>query len=284
MTTATVNPTLDIAPAHWSLGADHAIRSRRHDVAAVRAATRSEWIKLRTLRSNAAILGFTGLIGVVMSLVLAVIVKTDPYDHEPFTVADTFIVSTWLTTVLAVVMGSLLFTSEVQHGTYANAVAARPARWVTLAAKTTVAAGFGLAMGAVGMAAGLGGALVGGIESGDTSMMPATAGWGLLLTTLAAPFGLGVGLIIRHSAAAVSTALVWTLVIENLIRSVAPATVSRFLPFSAANGLLGTTPGADDSEIFAVALSRVQDALLFGGYTVAALTMGTALLYRRDTP
>ena len=54
------------------------------------------------------------------------------------------------------------------------------------------------------------------------------------------------------------------------------------MPFSAANGLLGIQSAGDTDETIAAALTRVQDAFLFGGYIVAALTIGTVLLYRRD--
>jgi hypothetical protein len=45
-----------------------------------------------------------------------------------------------------------------------------------------------------------------------------------------------------------------------------------------------TGSGSDfaTAESIAVALTRTQDALPFGGYA-AALVIGTALLYRRDT-
>jgi hypothetical protein len=257
-------------------------RSRKDDLAAVPAALRSEWIKTRSLRSNPAILGLTVVVGLLLSLILAVFVKEDPNKHVPFTIADTFIFSTWLTTVLAIVMGILMFTSEVQHGTLANTIAAQPARWVTVAAKTTIAAGFGLAMGVLGMVAGFSGAVLGGLDMGDTSGMAATALWGLLLTSLAPVFGLGTGMIIRHSSAAISTALVWTLVVENLFRGFASPRISRFLPFSAANGLLDIESLSDTPETMALRLSRVDDAILFGGYTIAALAIGTVLLYRRD--
>ena len=54
------------------------------------------------------------------------------------------------------------------------------------------------------------------------------------------------------------------------------------MPFSAAAGLLGIRQAGDTDETGAAALSRVQDAFLFGGYVVAALAIGTVLLYRRD--
>jgi ABC-2 type transport system permease protein len=271
--------SITVIPATVAPGAT---RSGRDDVAAVPAALRSEWIKTRSLRANPAILGLTVVLGLLLSLILAVFVKDDPNKHIPFTVGDTFIFSTWLTTVLAIVMGILMFTTEVQHGTLANTIVARPARWVIVAAKTTVAAGFGLTMGALGMVAGFSGAVIGGLDMGNTSGMAATALWGLLLTSMAAVFGLGAGMIIRHSAAAISTALVWTLVVENLFRGFASPKVSRFLPFSAANGLLEIESLSDTPETLALRLTRVQDAVLFGGYAFAALAVGTVLLYRRD--
>lgn len=257
-------------------------RTRQHDLAAVPAAIRSEWIKLRSLRSNRAIFGFTIVAGVVMSWVLATFVKTDPYEHLPFTVANTFMTATWLTTVLAVIAGILMHTSEVQHGTIANTIAAQPARWVTVAAKAVVAAGLGLAMGVAGIIAGFASAVASGMDMGDTSGLAVAAAWGLVLTSLAAVLGVGIGMIIRHSSAAVSTALVWTFVLENLIRSMAPAKLSRFLPFSAANGLLSIRSAGDTAKTLAAALTRPQDAVLFAGYTMVALIAGAVLLYRRD--
>ncbi len=256
-------------------------RSHRDSVAAIPNSLASDWTKLRSVRSNLAILGGTTAIGVVLVWVLAVFVKTDAQTLETYTVGNSFSFPTWLSAVLSLVTGTLMFTSEVQHGTLPGTIAAQPARWVIVASKTAIAAGFGLAMGVAGMIAGVSGGLLGGLEAGDTSGMPTTVAWGLMLTTVAAVFGLGIGLIVRHTAAAISMTLVWTFVIENLFRSFAPATVYRFLPFNPPNGLLGI-PMTSDPEALAVSFTRVQDALLFSGYTVAALTIGTVLLYRRD--
>ncbi|MGB8857845.1 MAG: ABC transporter permease [Ilumatobacteraceae bacterium] len=279
-TTTTPLDTTDVWPATTT--APIVTRTRQHDIAAVPASISSEWIKLRSLRSNHAIFGLTIVAGVVMSWVLATFVKTDPYEHKAFTVANTFMAATWLTTVLAVIVGILMYTSEVQHGTVSHALAAQPARWVNVAGKATVAAGFGLAMGVVGIIATLASGMASGLPMGDTSGMAASTAWGLVLTSLAAVLGVGVGMIIRHSSAAVSTALVWTFVLENLIRSMAPAKLSRLLPFSAANGLLSIRSAGDTAKTLAAALSSTQDAFLFAGYTAVAVVVGTALLYRRD--
>ena len=245
--------TIINAPATSASTSDHrtspvrrvAERSRRDDIHSIPTALRSERIKVSSLRSNVTILALIPVIGILLSWILATFVKTDPDTNLPFTIGETFIFSTWLTTVLAAITGTLMFTSEVQHGTLATAVGAQPARWVTVVAKSTVAACFGLAMGVLGMIGGLSGAVLGGLERGDTSGMATTALWGLLLTTLAPMFGLGVGMILRHSSAAVATLLVWALVLENLVRTLIPAGAARFMPFSAAAGMLGISQATD---------------------------------------
>lgn len=249
----------------------------------LRAAIRSEWIKLRSVRSTMIFVGLASVIGVAMSLVLGTVVKTDPYDHLPFTVGNTFLVSSWLTTLFAVVAGTLLFTSEVQHGTLAGALTARPSKPIIVAAKTVSAAALGFAMGVLGIAGGLVGGLLSGMDAGDTSGAVSGVAWALVLTTLAAVLGLGVGLIIRHSAAAVTSVLIWALAIEVLVRSFLPASVSRLLPFAAAHGLLGTRSAADTSETLAAALSSVGNAAVMGCWAAGTVAIGTALLIRKDS-
>ena len=278
----TITTTLPTDILSMELRPQPTTRQRSDDVAALPAALRSEWIKMRSLRSTPGLLVAVVAIGVLLSWILATFVKTDPDTHLPFTIGQTFVFSTWLTMVLAIVMGALSFASEVQHGTLATAITTQPARWVIVAAKAVVSAGLGLAMGVLGMAAGLGGAILGGLEAGDMSGSLATAGWGLLLTALAPMLGLGIGMIVRHSAAAVTGVLVWALVIENLVKTFAPVNFTRLLPFSAAAGLLGIKTAGDSAETMAAALTRVQDAFLFSGYVALAIAIGTALLYRND--
>jgi ABC-2 type transport system permease protein len=113
--------------------------------------------------------------------------------------------------------------------------------------------------------------------------MASTALWGLLLTTLAPVLGLGVGMILRHSAAAVSILLVWAFVLENIARTLIPVSTARYMPFSAATGMLGISSATDTPESLAAALTPFQNAVLFGGYAFALLAIGTTLFYRRDT-
>jgi ABC-2 type transport system permease protein len=276
-----MNTTATISTIHAAV-AGHPTRDRRHDVAAVPDAVKSEWIKLRSLRSTPAVLAATVIIGFLLSWIVGTFVKTDPYTDQAFTISQAFIFSTILTAVLAAIMGTLSFTSEVQHGTLAGAVAARPARWVIVVAKAAIVSSYGLVMGVAGMLAGYVGAVLAGLDTGDTSGVPSTIAWALLLTATAPLLGLGIGMILKHGSIAISVLLVWSFVLENLIRGFAPVTVSRLLPFTAANGLLGIRSAGDTDETIAAALTKAQDALLFGGYVVAALAIGTVLLARRD--
>ena len=198
------------------------------------AALHSEWIKSTSVRTNKAILIGAFVVSSLMSWATAAF-----YTDEVLTVAKAFVFSTWLTAVLAVIVGVLSFSAEVQHGTLAAAVAAQPARWPITAAKAIVTSGYGLLLGVTGLATGFVGALAGGIEVGDTSGIPATVGWALLYTSGSALLGLGVGMIVRHSAGAVSGILVWWFVIEGLLIQFAPAQVVRYLPFDAGFRTLG---------------------------------------------
>lgn len=249
----------------------------------LRAAVRSEWIKLRSVRATAVFVGLATVLGVGMTLILGNAVKTDPYDHLPFTIGNTFIVSSWLTTLFAVVAGTLLFTSEVQHGTLAGALTARPSRPIVVGAKVVVAAGLGLAMGVLGIVGSFAGGVASSMDTGDMTGAVSKVAWALVLTTFAAVLGLGVGLLVRHSAAAVTTVLVWALAVETLVRGMVPATVSRLMPFTAAHGLLGTRSAADTPETIAAAFSNVGNAVVIGCWATVAVAVGTALLTRKDS-
>jgi len=254
------------------------IRSARHDLGAVPTTLKSDWIKLSTIRANKVMLALTIAINAFAAWAVATLVK-----DEALTISEVFVYPALLTAVLAAVMSILMFTSEAQHGTLATTMTAQPGRWVIAASKVLTSIGIGLVLGAAGMAAAATGAAAGGLPLGDTAAGGVTALYALLFITLAALTGLGVGMIARHSAAAISGLLVWWFVGENLILAFAPATVSRFMPGDAGYRMLGVGSDFDTPEILAAALPRPSLALLFTAYAIACCAAGTALLYRRDT-
>lgn len=255
-----------------------ALRTRSDDVRAVPAALRSEWVKLTALRANKVIVVATGAIGALIAAVLAA-TNSDP----TLTAAELFIYPLPLVAMLAAVVGILSFTGEAQHGTLAVALTARPARWVIVSAKTITATVVGLTLGAVGMVAGFAGAALGGITLGSGSALTSRALWALLYIALAALIGLGVGMITRHTAGAITGLLLWSFVVENLFAPALPDGVRHFLPFSAGYRLLDAGPNFEPPVVIVDQLARPQYALIFGGYALVSLAIGTLLLYRRDS-
>jgi ABC-2 type transport system permease protein len=275
---STTSATIPSPTTLWTTSDRSAVRTRSDDVRAVPAALRSEWIKLTALRANKVILALTAITGAVIAGVLAA-TATDP----TLTASELFIYPLPLVAMLASVVGILMLTGEAQHGTLAVALVARPARWVIVAAKTITATTAGLALGTAGMIAGFAGAAVGGVPLGTGPALTSRALWALLYIALAALIGLGVGMIARHTAGAITGLLLWSFVIESLFAPAIPQGVRHFLPFSAGYRLLDAGPNFEAPVAIADLLARPQYALIFGGYALVSLAIGTLLLYRRDS-
>ena len=184
-----MNTTITLSP-------DHGIRPDRPQPAGC---VRSEWIKLRSIRSTPIFVGARHLVGVAMSLILGKVVKTDPYDHLPFTIGNTFLVSTWLTTLFAVVAGTLLFTSEVQHGTLAGALTARPRGRPSSGPRRSSRRHSGRPWVRSASPAASPEASASGMDTGDMSGAGSAASPGRSCSRRSQPvLGLGVGLLVRH--------------------------------------------------------------------------------------
>ncbi len=236
------------------------------------AALHSEALKLTTLHSYRAILGLTIGVGGFAAFAVARLV-TD----EEITVANVFAFSAVFTAVFAAVSGILLHTAEDEHGTITQTFAAQPRRIVVVSAKAITVTVLAALLGLAGLAAGALGAVLGGAEAGDTAPIPASIGWATGYAAIAGNLGLGIGLIARQSAAAMSGLLVWWLVVENLVVAFAPERYVRFLPFFAGNGMLAI---ADEGET--IAYDRPISALIFAGYALAALVIGIVVVHRSD--
>lgn len=267
MTTITINTPPPIeTTSHKSVE-----QNNDHGPARFGAAWRSEWLKLATVRSPQVIAGLTVIVGGFAAFLVARFVT----DQE-VTVANVFGFSAVFTAVFAAVSGILIHTADAEHHTIKQTFAAQPQRSIVVAAKTATTAGFTAMLALSGLGAGAVGAMLGGVEAGDTSTIPATIVWATGFTVLAGTLGLGIGLIARQSAAAISGVLVWWLVIENLVTAFAPERVVRFMPFFAGNGMLEIV----DSE--RIAFDRPITAAIFAGYATAALVVGAVVVHRSD--
>ena len=250
---------------------------RTSPIRSLRSTLASEWIKLLTLRSTAALLGLTTVVG---GLVVAGLTRAAP-DLSP-TIAEGLAYPIVFSAVFAAVAGISMFTSDIQHGTLEPTLIAQPSRTTIAAAKVLIAAAFGTAVAGLSQVGGLAGGFIAGTELGDLSTIAQRALWAMLFVSLASIIGLGVGMLARHSAAAISGLLVWWLVVENLIVALAPARIARFLPFVAGNAMVGIDMDSPDTNLAALTLTRPQDALLLAAYAAATLVAGTLILQRTE--
>lgn len=254
-----------------------ATRSFTDNLAAMPAATRSEWIKLTTLRSNKVIAGFSAIASGLAAWAIAQFVT------DPTTTADLITFPTVFVAVFGATVGILVFSSEVQHGSITPTLAGQPSRAVIAASKAIITAGAGIFLALVSMGGAAIGSELGGNIMGDTATLGGDIGRAALYGALASVLGLGIGMITKQSAAAISGLLAWWLVVEGLVQAFVSETYTRFMPFSAGSTLLGLGDGPPGEPVSETALSYIESGLVFGGYAAAAVAIGTLLLYKRDS-
>jgi ABC-2 type transport system permease protein len=261
---------------------------------------RSEWIKLRTLRSTwwcylilvALTIGLAALLG-------AAFPKPDGTpSHETQQVI-------WLSAatlgisfgqLVAAVLGALVITGEYGTGMIRSTFAAVPKRLPAVIAKalvlgltTFVVTLFSLVVAALVSAPLLSGKGV-HADFGDGHFWLALVG-GAGYVALIGVIALGIGLMVRNSAAGIAAALglVFLLpiilqIFAGLLRGVNwPANVSAFLPSNAGAKLYAypvAHPGTAADGI--VTLDTWQGLLVLLGWVVVVLLIGGILLKRRD--
>lgn len=244
----------------------------------VRLSIVSEWIKIRTLRSTLALLGLNAATGVA---IVAAVTATSP-ETAP-TIADGLGFPVVFDAVFAAVAGTVLFTSEVQHGTLDPTLTAQPSRRALVLAKAAIAAAFGATLALVGQIGGVAGGLIVGTDLGRVERVATGVAWAVGFAALTAVLGLGVGMVVRHSAAAVSGLLVWWLVVENLVVALVPAEVARLLPFVAGNAMVGVEMESPDLDAAALMFTRPQNALLLTTYALLSAATGKLALASQDS-
>jgi hypothetical protein len=183
----------------------------------LRAATRAEWTKMRSVRSTvwtllvavALAVGFGALIGVtqVNSWDTLDAAERARFDPTSFSLSGLF-----LAQIAIGVLGVLLISSEYTTGQIRATLAATPQRLTVLAAKATAFVGAVLAVGLVASfsAFGIGQAIFSakgiGASLSDPGVLRAVIGGALYLAAVGV-LGLGLGTILRRTAGAI-TALV----------------------------------------------------------------------------
>ncbi len=255
---------------------------------------RSEWTKLRTVRSTTWTLVVTVIavvgIGALATAVTAAHWRNGGFvDRVGFDPTARSLAGLFLGQIAIGVLGVLVMSAEYSTGTIRATLAAIPNRPLVLACKAAVFGAVALVTSEILTFAAflLGQALLKGTTPYATLSQPgvlrAVAGAGLVLAVIGL-FALGLATIIRHTAGAIA-AFVGILLVLPLILQAFPVSVQRsiikFMPLVIAENMAATQPTRGDFG-GAVLLAPWTGFAFLCIYAVAALVIGGILLVRRD--
>lgn len=208
---------------------------------------RSEWIKLSSIRST----WWTTLAMIVMgagfTTIICGVVAGDMANGTNGDPAGEYITQGLLfSQISAVVIGALAVTSEYGTGMIRSTLAATPVRARVLAAKAIVVSGFLFVVGTVTAFLGYfgGNAFLRsegvGISLGDENILRSMFGAGLYMAGLGV-LAAAIGLLVRHTAAAISIVLALVFIIGQLVQLI-PGTfgewVMKLMPGNAGPGIV----------------------------------------------
>jgi ABC-2 type transport system permease protein len=252
---------------------------------------RSEWIKMRTVRSTMWTLVAMAVITVGVAILATVTISGrwhtmslgDRLTFDPTRVSLTGLIFSQL---VIGVLGVLVMSAEYGTGTIRSTLAAIPNRPLVLATKSAVFAVIALVMGEVlsFIAFLVGQALLRSPAPHATLSQPgvlrAVIGGGLMIGVLGL-FALGLATIIRHTAGAI-TAFVGTLLVLPLLVEALPASIghpiAEYLPFNIGQTMTSVQHTIGQSP----ALSPWVGFAVVCAYAIGALVVGGVLMVRRD--
>lgn len=245
----------------------------------------AEWTKIRTVRSTvwtliALVVASVGITALITSLAAADIASGEAGESPGSFVTY----GVMFGQVAAAVLGVLVATSEYSSGMIRTTLAATPRRWSIVAAKGLVLGSMLFVLGTLTTFASY---FVGnffldregiGLALSDPGVLRALVGGGLYLAMLGI-FGFATGLLLRHTAAAVTTVIALIFVVGNVVMLI-PGTVGEWLT--------KLMPGNAGSEIAMVEsfnpmlLEPWVGFAVFAGETALLLAVAGALFTRRD--
>jgi ABC-2 type transport system permease protein len=256
----------------------------------IRHVLRSEWTKLRSVRSTAWCLIITVLLTIAIGILTTSVEVArwhhlsiiDRIEFDPVRLSLT---GTLLGQLAIGVLGILVITAEYGTGSIRSTLAAIPNRPLVAAAKALVFAAVALVVteAVAFVAFFIGQTILSGTAPhavlGQPGVLRSVMGSGLYLTVLGL-LGLGLGLMIRHTAGAIST-FVGLLLILPLIVSALPTSVAdkfdKYLPANIGLSMITTNPqpGSDLLDPWAgFGLLCLYAAVIFG--------LGVVVLVRKD--
>lgn len=243
---------------------------------------RSEWIKLRSLRSTTLTLlaAVAAMVGVAVLLSAVIASEWDAMtqvERATFAVDEPLFASNLIAQLMIGVVGVVAVTGEYATGMIRATLAAVPRRLPVLWAKLALLSGVTLVLMTVAtLAAWFAGAAFLS-EHWDTSLsqpglLRAVLGGGVVLTAVCL-LGAAFGFILRSTPAAISLLFALLLVVP-MIAGLLPD-VARYLPSEAMSSFVTARTDPD-------ALSPAAALAVFSGWVAAAIGAAALTLTRRD--
>jgi len=246
---------------------------------------RSEWIKLRSLRSTpitlvAALAVVIGL-GVAAAAVVSSGGRAGPPGAQAVDPTDLSLSGVTLGQLIIGVLGVLVVTGEYTTGMIRATFSAVPTRLPVLWAKIVVFGGVVLAISLVSsLAAFLGGqAVLGtdGVTLGDSGVLRAVLGAAIYLTGIGL-LGLALGAILRRTAGAIGALVGLILILPTMVGLLPDSwsgPLAKVLPSNAGGVFMAVDPGS-------ALLAPWAGLAVFVTWFAGALVIAAVLLRRRD--
>jgi ABC-type transport system involved in multi-copper enzyme maturation permease subunit len=275
MTTLTLTPTLPPATGRAGIGG----------------ALRSEWTKIRTVRSTIwSLVAMAGISIGLMSLIAWATMnrwaRFRPEEqanlaHHPLEVILARPV--FVSQLVVAVLGVMVISAEYTTGMIRSTLQSQPRRMTILAAKVAV---FAVLMLVVGELLSFAAFFVGRqviaahipVSLSDPGVTRAVIGAGLYIAVLSL-FSLAFGAILRHTAGAITAVLGLILIVSNLTEVLPDSWghhINAYMPTNA--GLLILKPAQEAGDL----LSPWQGLGVFALWTVIFLAIAALLFKRRD--
>lgn len=234
----------------------------------------AEWLKLRTTRllhgmiPAAVAISAAAVAGTVLTHDGGVPLESSEGVRRALSVTGTG-------AILVLAVGIIISAGEYRHGTATDTFLTTPRRHRVLAAKLTMGAVLGVAIGVVTVIASLGMAAVlyrvenASFPAGSTDVWLTMAGT-LVYTTLFAILGVAFGSLVRNQTIGIAAALIWFAVVEHTLVNLAPD-IGRWLPAAAGQAIVRSPLDGLLSPIAGTALLALYGAVTaIAGIRVAA--------------
>jgi ABC-2 type transport system permease protein len=248
-------------------------------------ALQAEWIKLRTITSTKVLVIVSIVLTIGFAVLFAFVTKgasgRKGGDDGPPSTVSAMLAGVEFATFLLGVVAVLVATGDFRF-TIRQTFAADPKRLRVLAAKALVVTVVSAVAGAVmvAVALGLSSAILRSrsLHLDFSNQGKSNAVGVVLYLVLFSLAGVALGHIIRHSAGAIVTLILWPLLLESIVGALAHnyfKWMERWLPFSAGRRLVNFQ---DDTNLF----GRWTGGFYFAGFVAVLLALAAFFTNHRD--